>query len=129
MAYVGAQYFRWIDGPVPISTPAISSWTRPGVDGMGYDNRGIHGKVTTVVGRNAFSSAANRANFVLQCINLIGSIVTVTDNFNKSWGLIMVKDARELRSFNTLSDTDSQNYHLEMEFTLESTATSYGTFV
>ena len=129
MAYVGLKYFRWIDGPMPVSGKAITSWTRPGVDGMGYDNRGIHGKTTTVVARNAFSSATNRANYVLQCIDLIGQIVTVTDNFGKAWGLIMVKDARELRSFDTLSDTDSQNYHLEMEFTLESTATTYGTFI
>lgn len=121
---IGGLQFRFYTGDLPYAGALAEPFMRPGYDGYGYHDRGIHGDTGVIVATAAFATVDLRNVFKLLAKDLQGMIIGIWDRDGILWNGFMVLDVKS-RTFNVGLDTEGFLYHLECTWRLQSTVTSY----
>jgi len=118
----GLQFRVFLHGFVPLAGGMLEPFTRPGCDGIGYHDRGIHGETRPLVALAAFSSVGSRTTGVNQAMSLQGAIVSITDGSEVTTNHIAVLRVR-CTPYDVRLDSAGELYHLVCEFVLQQSST------
>jgi len=123
----GYSAFR-IDNPIQLSGLQLEMFMRPGIAGVGFQVRGLHGRPYALQFSMCYINDATRNTAITNFNALRGTLITVVDDFDVTWYLLRVLDFQLVRKFNTggaIYGGLSCDAWVEGRFTLMPTATSY----
>lgn len=107
MANIGGYSVMSLQGPPPsLSGTLLGDITRPGVPGKAFWTVGTQGAPFQVLSTTACASSYAVGLAIEAYSNLIGSIVSIIDDFGNQYNNLLVREVRPVRQFRTLNPTN-----------------------
>jgi len=98
MASIGGNTVLFLKGVVAPKGESLEEVTRPGVSGHSFSKMGERSSVITVETLIDLTSASARNTMITTYRALVGTAVTVVDDFSKSTTGVIVHDVQEISS-------------------------------
>lgn len=84
---IGNQFFITLKGQVDNFASALDQFSRPGIDGVGFQDLGKRGQETTL---NSTADVSSVDNTFAAYKRLVGTLQTVTNDFNVTYTRVMI---------------------------------------
>lgn len=84
---IGNQFFITLKGQVDNFAPMLDQFSRPGIDGVGFQDLGKRGQETTL---NSTADVSSVDNTFAAYKRLVGTLQTVTNDFNVTYTRVMI---------------------------------------